>query len=137
MNNDIPTVILNELQNIDDLAQYKVLEFLGYNYRNGKFICQLPKDMKIYELLLDRPTLSHDYTVSFDIDCFDYHNDRVLKTLEIDYSPFDRNISIVSNRYFYIDYGQLIEYDPDDEEEWWKGETVNWTDDANIENDEM
>lgn len=52
----VSTEILNIIQNqihLLDLPQNIILEFLGYKFRCGKFINQLPQNMEIYELLLE------------------------------------------------------------------------------------
>jgi len=91
---------------IPDELQREIFEFLDYKLRCGVYIMQIPKQIYIYTLLLERKEITENLYISFDIDFKDYHNDFVVKTLEIQFSPEDRNIFIKTNKYYAIDYDE-------------------------------
>jgi hypothetical protein len=110
----ISNIIINDIH-VPDLPQSIILEFLGYKLRNGKFIFQLSNEIleKMNDLLLDRPEMIDGIFVSFDIDFRLYHNDYVVKTLEIEFCPNDRNKFRKRNHYYAIDYDETrYHYEP-------------------------
>jgi len=52
---------INLCHKLPNLAQHIILEFLDYKLRSGKYIKQLPKDLPIYELILNRPDVEEIY----------------------------------------------------------------------------
>jgi hypothetical protein len=94
--------------------QRQILEFLDYKFRFGKYIRRIPtKKLTIYRSLLDRPEMLSEGYISLDLNFRDYHNDYVVKTLEIVYSETDRNIYNIKNQYYAIDYDEKrYEYEP-------------------------
>ena len=110
---------LIRLFNIPFEMQIIILEFLNYKYRIGVFIKQIPRNLRINDLLLDRLErrniiyFKNNIILSFDIDFRDYHNDYVVKTMEIAFSKKDRSIFTKINNYYAIDYtGIRYNYEP-------------------------
>jgi len=94
--------------------QIIIFEYLDYKYRTGMFIRQIPKNLRIFDLLrIRKESNPNGLKISFDINFKDYHNDYVVKTLEIEFSRKDRNIFIKKNNYYAIDYnGERYSYEP-------------------------
>jgi hypothetical protein len=52
---------INFCLKLPNLVQHIILEFLDYKLRSGKYIKQLPKDLPIYELILNRQKVKEIY----------------------------------------------------------------------------
>lgn len=65
---------------LPNLAQHIILEFLDYKLRNGKYIRQLPKDLPIYNYILNRQQVIEKCYDVYDFmrskNVFPYENER-------------------------------------------------------------
>ena len=93
-------VIMNIINKVPDLPQHFILEFLGYKFHHGKYAKQLPGNLEIYDLLMERTQIINN-TVAFDIKFMDHHNNYVVKTMEIYYSNSSAIIDII---YYAIEF---------------------------------
>jgi hypothetical protein len=82
---------------LPDLARHIILEYLNYKLRCGKYIKQLPKDLPIYQCILNRPQVEEK-------SYYRYRPDELV----YDYNKDDGT---------YYDYNEDDEYDEDDEDE--------------------
>lgn len=62
---------------LPDLAQHTILEFLDYNLRRGKYIKKLPKDLPVYNLILNRPEVEEKYYNNYDYHTYRFINRNV------------------------------------------------------------
>jgi len=46
---------------LPDLVESRILEYLGYKQRCGKYMKQLPRDLPIYDMLMNRPIVEKRY----------------------------------------------------------------------------